>query len=108
MTRTLLAAALFLASAAAPALAAEAPVFPTTPVMKFMDANCMDDDGKVSGKVLNGGQVLSEKKGCLSLKASDGKTYYVMRPAKAGCTKRVAQGPVATVTAGSAGAGECN
>lgn len=107
MTRAMFAAALFLAAAATPVAAAEPVVFPTTPVMKFMDANCMDDDGKVSGKVLNGGEVLSEKKGCLSYKATDGKTYFVMRPAKAGCTKRVAQGPVATVTAGSAGANEC-
>ncbi|WGM37773.1 hypothetical protein [Caulobacter sp. NIBR1757] len=107
MTRTLFAAALFLATAATPALAAEAPVFPTTPVMKFMDANCMDDDGKVPAKALTGATVVAEKKGCLTLKTTDGKTVYVMRPAKAGCTKRVAQGPVATVTAGSAGANEC-
>ncbi len=82
---------------------------PTASVMKFMDAYCMDDDGKVSGKVLNAAQVIAEKKGCLTLRTTDNKIFYVMRPpAKpATCTKRAGQGPKATVTAGSAGANEC-
>jgi hypothetical protein len=91
------------------AVAREKAVFDATATLsKFSDPGCLFDAGKVKANIVNGQEITADKKGCLAITGTDGKTYYVNRAAKkVVCPKRLAQGPVATVTAGSAGANEC-
>lgn len=98
-----------LALAIAPATLAQTPAkpaFKADKVMTFLDANCLTDDEPVASKLLNGGIIDGQKGECLKIKVGT-KVYYAFKPATEICTKKRAQGPVATYTAGSAGAQDC-
>ncbi|RYF94571.1 MAG: hypothetical protein EON95_04895 [Caulobacteraceae bacterium] len=82
---------------------------PEAKVTRFTDDNCMIDSGKVPLATVNNQPITAEKKGCLTIKGTDGKSYFVSRPKKKIECKEMAANTVSTVTAGSAGANEkCN